>query len=327
MTPLLIGWFLALFTFAGDTPQEHTSSHPPPAAATAAPQEAHHPPSESIGSFILHHISDANKLDFHPFGEVHLPRFELFGIDFSITKHVVMMMAAAVFLLILLATAARRNRPGTVPTGWAAAVEAVVEFIYKEIAIPNMGEKAAATFVPYLCTAFFFILTCNLLGLVPFAATATGNVSVTAALAALTFLLTQFASIRSHGVLGYLKHLTGGVHPAMWIVMIPVEFLGLFTKPFALCIRLFANMTAGHVVILALINLIFIFSKNGANPAAGYGIAPVSVAFSLFVYLLEILVAFLQAYIFTLLSALFIGFAAAHSEPHEEEAHPAEPAH
>lgn len=82
MTPLLIGWFLALFTFAGDTPQEHTSSHPPPAAATAAPQEAHHPPSESIGSFILHHISDANKLDFHPFGEVHLPRFELFGIDF-----------------------------------------------------------------------------------------------------------------------------------------------------------------------------------------------------------------------------------------------------
>ncbi|MDZ7266949.1 MAG: F0F1 ATP synthase subunit A [candidate division KSB1 bacterium] len=330
MTPLLIGCYLALFTFAGDTPQEHTSSHSaPPAASRQAspPQDAHHPPQESIGSFILHHISDDRKLDFHPFGEVHLPHFELFGIDFSITKHVVMMMVAAALLLILLTRAARRNKPGSVPTGWAAAVDAVVEFIYKEIAVPNMGEKLAVTFVPYLCTAFFFILTCNLLGLVPFAATATGNVSVTAALASLTFLLTQFASIRSHGVLGYLKHLTGGVHPAMWIVMIPVEFLGLFTKPFALCIRLFANMTAGHVVILALINLIFIFGKNGANPVAGYVIAPVSVVFSLFVNLLEILVAFLQAYIFTLLSALFIGFAAAHSEHHETEAHPAEPAH
>lgn len=329
MTPLLLSSIFALFTLAGDTPQEHSTPEAPHAAATHAPQheEAHHPQEESIGQFILHHIGDDNKLDFHPIGEIHLPRFELFGIDLSITKHVFMMMFVALLLLITLSAAARRNRPGSVPTGFAAMIDAVVEFIYREIAIPNMGEKLATTYMPYLCTAFFFILTCNLIGLVPFAATATGNVSVTAALASLTFILTQFASIRAHGVGGYLKHLTGGVHPLMWIVMVPVEILGLFTKPFALCIRLFANMTAGHVVILALINLIFIFSKNGENVWAGISMAPVSVAFSLFVNLLEILVAFLQAYIFTLLSALFIGFAAAHAEHHEEEAHPAQAGH
>jgi F-type H+-transporting ATPase subunit a len=199
-------------------------------------------------------------------------------------------------------------------------VEATVQFIRDEIAMPNLGEKMTRGFMPFLCTVFFFILTCNLLGLIPFAATATGNISVTAALAVMTFILIQAAGIKANGIGGYLKHLTGGVHPAMWIIMVPVEFLGLFTKPFALCVRLYANMTAGHVVITSLICLIFVFGKGGEAPVAGFGIAPVSVAFSLFVYLLEILVAFLQAYIFTLLSAVFIGISA-HSEHEHEEAH------
>jgi F-type H+-transporting ATPase subunit a len=321
--------FALIFKTATAGPQER--AHPPESAkfdtsAAASAAQEHGGAAEgghdNIGTVILHHISDSHELELPFVGAVHLPRIELWGMDLSITKHVVMMMVAAVLLVLLLSLAARRRSANEVPTGFAAAIEAVVEFIRNEIAIPNMGEKFGILFTPYLCTAFFFILTCNLLGLVPYAATPTGNVSVTAALASLTFILTQAMGIKVNGIGGYLKHLTGGVHPAMWIIMIPVEFLGLFTKPFALCIRLYANMTAGHVVILSLVGLIFIFGKGGASPIAGYGIAPLSVAFSLFVNLLEILVAFLQAYIFTLLSALFIGFAA-HSH-HEEEGHEAQ---
>lgn len=293
----------------------------------SAPQPGHaateHGGSENVGDIIVHHISNSRTLELPPpIGEIHLPHFELFGIDLSITKHVVMMMVAAGILVVVLTMAARRRRSDVAPTGFVAAIEAVVEFIRDQIAIPNMGEKAGKAFTPYLCTVFFFILTCNLMGLVPYAATATGNVNVTAGLAGLTFILTQATAIKVNGLGGYLRHLTGGVHPAMWIIMIPVELIGLFTKPFALCIRLYANMTAGHIVLLSLVSLIFIMGKNGANPAVGLGIAPVSVAFSLFVSILEIFVCFLQAYIFTLLSSLFIGLAA-HSEHHDEahEAH------
>jgi F-type H+-transporting ATPase subunit a len=300
--------------------EPHSSTPPADTSHAATTQEERSSKGhggDNIGEVILHHISDSHEIELPFVGVVHLPRFEFFGIDFSITKHVVMMMVAALLLILILSFAARRRRANEVPTGFAAAVEIVVEFIRNQIAVPNMGEKLGVQFTPYLCTVFFFILTCNLLGLIPYAATATGNVSVTAALASLTFILTQAMGLKAHGLGGYLKHFTGGVHPAMWIIMVPVEFLGLFTKPFALCIRLYANMTAGHVVILSLISLIFIFGKGGANPIAGYGIAPLSVAFSLFVNMLELLVALLQAYIFTLLSALFIGFAA-HSEHAEE---------
>jgi F-type H+-transporting ATPase subunit a len=302
-----------VFANADTTITAHPDRH-----GDAAAHEKH---DEDIGSVIIHHIKDDSVLTLPFAGEVHLPKIELWGIDFSITKHVVMMLFAAALLVVVLGFAGRRRSPDEVPTGFAAAIEAVVEFIRNEIAIPNMGEKLGITFTPYLCTVFFFILTCNLLGLIPYAATATGNVSVTGALASLTFILTQAMGIKANGLGGYLRHLTGGVHPTMWIIMVPVEFLGLFTKPFALCIRLFANMTAGHVVILSLISLIIIFGKGGENPFAGYGIAPVSVAFGLFVNLLEILVALIQAYIFTLLTSLFIGFAA-HSE-HSEEGHEA----
>ena len=303
--------------------EQHQSTVPPADTShvATAPEGQHG--NENVGEIIVHHIKNSNTLELPPpIGEVHLPHFELFGVDLSITKHVVMMLAAAVLLVVVLSLAARRQRPDEVPTGFAAAIETVVEFIRNQIAIPNMGEKLGLAFTSYLCTVFFFILTCNLLGLIPYGATATSNVNVTAALAVLTFILTQAMAIKANGIGGYLRHLTGGVHPAMWIVMIPVEFLGLFTKPFALCIRLYANMTAGHIVLLSLISLIFIMGKNGANPIVGLSIAPISVAFSLFVNVLELFVALLQAYIFTLLSSLFIGLAA-HSEHHEEthEAH------
>lgn len=326
--------FLLLFQTGTAVAQGASHSTIPPAdtshvASSAGSAQEEHGAGEhgqaghgdDIGSVIIHHISDDNKIELPFVGEVHLPHLEYFGIDFSITKHVLMMMVAALLLIVLLGIAARRRSPGEVPTGFAAAIETVVEFIYTQIAAPNLGEKLAGKFTPYLCTAFFFILTCNLLGLLPYAATATGNVSVTAALAIMTFVLTQVTAIQSLGFGGFLKHLTGGVHPLMWPIMIPVEFLGLFTKPFALCIRLYANMTAGHVVILSLIGLIFIFGKGGASPLAGFSIAPISVAFALFVNILEIMVAFIQAYIFTLLSSLFIGAAAAHSDHGHDASH------
>ena len=172
--------------------------------------------------------------------------------------------------------------------------------------------------MPYLCSAFFFILVLNLLGLVPFLATATANVSVTVGLALFTFFVTQYAAIRAQGVGGYLAHLTGGVPKSLawlWPIMIPVEFLGLFTKPFALTVRLFANMVAGHFVILALLGLIF--SSRSSSRRSRWPIA-------LAIFMLELFVAFVQAYIFTMLSALFIGAGLVHhdhGDGHEEHGH------
>jgi F-type H+-transporting ATPase subunit a len=161
--------------------------------------------------------------------------------------------------------------------------------------------KAGERYLPFFFTLFFFILTCNLLGLIPFMQTPTGSINITAGLAIITFAMTQFLGMKNNGLLGYWKGLLPpGVPLFVLPIMIVVEFLGLLTKPFALCIRLFANMTAGHVVVLALIGLIF---------TLGYGATPVSIIFALFIDLLEILIALLQAYIFTILSALFIGMA------------------
>jgi F-type H+-transporting ATPase subunit a len=153
-----------------------------------------------------------------------------------------------------------------------------------------------------LLTVFFFILTCNFIGLIPFGATATGNIAVTATLATISFFVIQLGGIMKNGLFGYFKGLLPHGLPTWLIpIMFIVELLGLFTKPFALAIRLFANMTAGHIVILALLGLIFILRT--------YVVVPVSISFALFIYLLEILVALIQAYIFTMLSSLFIGMA------------------
>lgn len=245
-------------------------------------------------NWILHHISD------HDFIKLNPIQIGTFTLDLSITNKVFMLMIAAVFLIIGLSLAARSNTRNKVPRGFGNFVELIIVFLRDEVVIPSMG-PAGLNYLPFFFTLFFFILTGNFLGLIPFLSTPTGSISITAGLAIITFIMTQILGMKNNGALGYWKGLVPpGIPIFVLPIMIIVEFLGLLTKPFALCIRLFANMTAGHVVILALIGLIF---------SLGYGATPVSIAFALFIYLLEILVGLLQAYIFTMLSALFIGMA------------------
>ncbi len=243
-------------------------------------------------------------------------------IDFSVTRHLVFAILGALLVILIFTSLARRYARGigreTAPKGvFQNLFETLVLFVRDEIARPNLGEKHYRKFLPYLLTAFFFILICNLLGLVPFGATATSNLMITAVLATTTFILTQVNGSKDHWM-----HVLWppGVPTFVKPILIPVEIMGLFTKPIALAIRLFANLTAGHLVILSLIGLIFSFGKI-FGPGVGYGVAPVSIAFSLFIYLLELLVSFIQAYIFTMLSALFIGMAVAEHDHHHDEAH------
>ena len=284
----------------------HTASDTLQAVAdSSAHAGAAHGGEDNIFTTLLHHVYDSGYLEL-PFYHnpdptkhgIALPQFELFGIDLSITKHVVFLWLAAVILVMTLSFIARKNLKNKVPRGLGNLVDVFVVFVRDEIVIPNMG-KGGVKYLPYLLTNFFFILLMNLLGLIPYGASATGNISVTAGLAIIAFLMIQISAIRAQGLGHYLAHLTGGVHWTLWPIMIPIEVLGLFTKPFALCIRLFANMTGGHIVILALIGLIFIFKS--------FMVAPVSVAFALGIYMLELFVSFLQAYIFTMLTSLFMG--------------------
>lgn len=256
---------------------------------------------EEGAGWIMHHILDAGTLDFEPFFSINLPQFHLFGIDLSITKHTVFMWIAVVLLIVVFKLVANSYRKSFLPKGLANLMEVLIIFVRDDIAKPTIG-KGYEKFLPYLLTVFFFILVCNFLGLVPYGATATSNISVTATLAISSFIVIQAGGIMQNGVFGYFKGLIPGGVP-VWLlpIMFVVELLGLFTKPFALAIRLFANMTAGHIVIMALLGLIFILNT--------YVVAPVSVAFALFIYLLEMLVALIQAYIFTMLSSLFIGMA------------------
>jgi F-type H+-transporting ATPase subunit a len=260
------------------------------------------PGGENLFASLLHHLHDSPDLEL-PFLHVHLPQFSpvhFLGvtIDVSITRHVVFLWLAAALLIVGALVAARSNAKRSVPHGWGNLMEIVVVFIRDEIVLPNMG-PGGTKYLPYLLTTFFYILIMNLAGLVPYGASATGNVSVTGGLAFIAFVMIQVAAIRSQGVGHYLAHLTGGVHWALWPIMIPIEILGLFTKPFALCIRLFANMTGGHIVIVSLIGLIFIFR----SPL----IAVAPAVFVVGIMFLELFVAFLQAYIFTMLTSLFMG--------------------
>jgi F-type H+-transporting ATPase subunit a len=260
------------------------------------------PAGNNDSGWIMHHITDSRVLEFHPFGEIHIPQFPIiFGIDITPTKHVVYMWLAALLILILFVVIAGRYKKSVIPKGLVNFFEVFIVFVRDEIARPTLGHYYK-TFMPYLLTVFFFILFGNFLGLIPYSATFTSNIAVTATLATFTFIATQIGGIKSNGFGGYLKGLVPhGIPSWMLIIMIPVEILGLFTKPFALAIRLFANMVAGHTVILALIGLIFFLQT--------IFVAFISIPFTLFVYLLEILVALIQAYIFTMLSSLFIGMA------------------
>lgn len=256
----------------------------------------------SDSDWILHHIMDAKELELPFLGYVQLPQFPpVFGIDITPTKHVIFMWIAAFLLLLTFYFVAKNYRISLIPKRLANFFEVIIIFVRDEIAVPTLG-KAYKSFLPFLLTLFFFILFGNFLGLIPFSATFTSNIAVTATLAIISFLMIQLGGIRHNGFFGYFKGLVPHGIP-MWLLplMIPVEILGLFTKPFALAIRLFANMIAGHTVILALIGLIFFMGT--------IFIAPVSIAFAVFIYLLEILVSLIQAYIFTMLTSLFIGMA------------------
>jgi F-type H+-transporting ATPase subunit a len=225
-------------------------------------------------------------------------------LDLSMTKAVIGMLSAAIIGLLLFLSLARSYKKTGIshPKGLQSFLEPVILFIRDDVAIPNIGIHKYEKFMPYLLSVFFFILINNLMGLIPFpppfGANVTGNIAVTFVLAICTFFITQFSANKA-----YWRHIFAPPGVPFWLlpVMIPVEIIGLFSKPGALMIRLFANITAGHIVILSLICLIFIFSS--------LIVAPVSIIFVIFMDFMELLVAFLQAYIFTLLSSLFIGMA------------------
>ena len=234
-------------------------------------------------------------------------------LDFSITKNVVALWISAFLLIVLFVGAAHSYNAQGVPSGIGKFLEPLVLFVKDDIAIPNIGEKHYARFMPYLLTVFFFIWINNLLGLIPFfpgGANLTGNIAFTLTLSVITFLLTNL-----NGNKDYWIHIIWmpGVPVPVKILMFFLEVIGLFTKPFALMIRLFANITAGHILILSLVSLIFI---GGSVAWAG-----VSIPFMIFMNCLELLVAALQAYIFTLLSALFIGMAVAEHDHDHEHGH------
>lgn len=259
---------------------------------------------EEGGEFVFehHHILRA---------ETHTPPM----LDMSITSLIAFQWFSMVLMAAIFIPMARKyKKNGVKPLkGFFNAVESIVVYVRDEVVLPNVGEDGRKL-LPIFLTFFFFILVMNLIGLVPGGHSATGSLNVTAGLAIVAFFVIQLGAISKIGIGGWLKHLTGGVPWWLWMIMIPVEVLGLFTKPFALCVRLFANMTAGHVILLSLIGLIFLSQV----------FIPVTIGFSLFINILELLVAFIQAYIFTMLTAVFTGIGMAshdHDHGHGDEAH------
>ena len=299
---------LALLLQAAPAPA--VESHPPATheaasadhagAQAGSEADAHAAETEDHGpaSVIMHHVTDQT----------------YFGLP---SKHLVFFVLAALLVVLGARLSIRSYRGGGIPHGLAGAVEALVLFIRDEVAEPSIGHGDGRKYTPLLCSFFFFILVAALLGLVPLPAyeggkwslagtTSTGNIAVTMALAGISFLAQQYAGISRYGVVGHFKNLIPEGLP-LWLlpIMIPVEIISMFTKPFALMIRLFANMLAGHMVITTLLLLIALMGQ--LSWMAGVLMTPVSIALGLFIMLLEILVAFIQAYIFTLLTALFIG--------------------
>ncbi|MFL1894405.1 F0F1 ATP synthase subunit A [Aquimarina sp. 2-A2] len=230
-------------------------------------------------------------------------------LDFSITKSVLGMLLAGLLMVLAFSALARGYKKGPIPTGFARVLEPLVIYVRDEIARPNIGEKKYRKYMGFLLTVFFFIWILNLLGMTPLGFNVTGNIAVTVALAVFTFFIVQFSGNKE-----YWKHIfwMPGVPVPMKIILMPIEILGMLTKPFSLLIRLFANMTAGHFVVMSLIALMILLKAQfGAVGSTG-----ISLVLTLFITLIELLVAFLQAFIFTMLSALFIGMAVAEHDHH-----------
>jgi F-type H+-transporting ATPase subunit a len=289
-------------------------------AVSAAAQAPAEPVHKQIGpaDIIMPHITDSRHIEYPCIKsaqewacEANLPTWQFHVgntlIDISPTKHVVFLALSGLItcVMMLLVAAAHKRHSHEVgrPKGFAAGIEAVVLYLRNDIYMPVLGGHGGEKYVPFCLTLFFFIAFCNLFGLVPYGSTPTGNIAVTLTLALITFVVVEVAGMRAlgKGYLGtvvYWPHEGGPILKVMTIIMTPVEIAGKITKPFALTVRLFANMIAGHVIILALIGLIFMF---------GFKVAFGSVPMALFIMFLEILVAFIQAFIFSLLSAVFIG--------------------
>ena len=293
--------------------------------------------SESVGfnpgEVIIEHVSNSS-ID-HPIFE--LPT--VLGINFSVTKHVLMLWIVAVLLFVLITWSTRKyvkqDRP--IPTGFMNALEAVVQFIRDSIVLPNVGKKFVNTWTPLVLTFFFFIVTANAFGLIPMfevlgavdrfilhtdpesiinrvlhgGATATGNYNVTAALALITFLAIIVAGTKAHGFIKHWKNMVpSGLAWPVYIILIPIELMGMLVKPFALTMRLAANMMGGHIAILAILSFVFIFSEMFQSVLAGVGVGlVVSLPLVVGVSALEIIIVLVQAYVFTLLTAVFIGMA------------------
>lgn len=272
--------------------------------------EGHHVVKVDGQKFVRHHevIYYADVFENLAEEELSAFNFSVRPLDFSITKNVFSMIISALLLLLLFgATARSYKKNDKAPKGIAGFLEPLILFVRDDIAIPNIGEKKYAKYMPYLLTIFFFIWINNLIGLIPFfpfSSNLTGNIFFTFVLSFITFIVTTLSGNKD-----YWKHiLTPPVPKALYPIMVPIEIIGIFTKPFALMIRLFANITAGHIIILSLFSLIFIFKTVFISPVSG--------AFVLFMSVLEMLVAALQAYVFTLLSALFIGQAVQEHDHH-----------
>lgn len=315
-----------------------------------------------VKSVAMHHIADANQ--WHIMGHTHVPlpvifynrttkqwttglssmfhnNAEVNGLhmhhdrivpvngtdsyfDFSITKNVFTMLLSAFILLVVflvVAQSAKKNA-GKAPKGLQNIIEPLITFVRDEIVQPNLG-KYTERFLPYFLTAFFFIWVNNLLGLIPIfpgGSNVMGNIATTAVLAVFTFIVVNVSAKKD-----YWKHIFMPPAPvALWPILIPLEFIGIIIKPVALAIRLFANISAGHIIVICLTGLIFIFGKAGMHSAGNWGGsltgAAIAVPFVLFISIIELLVAFLQAFIFTMLSAVFLGIAL-EEHHHEEHAH------
>jgi len=290
---------------------------------------------EQVGPNIIHHVSNSDIS--HPI--IHLPT--LYGINFSVTKHVFMLWLVTILIGIAVIIPVRRFLAGgrPVPTGWMNALETIVQYIRDSIVKPNVGPKWVMTWTPLVLTFFFFILFANGIGMIPIfdvlgafnrfllgvpasdshnvvngilhgGVTATGNFNVTAGLATITFFSIIIAGALAHGFLNHWKNLVPhGLAWPVYIILIPIEIMGLFVKPFALTMRLAANMTGGHIALLALLSLMAIFGEMFHSTAAGLGVAFVAIPIAVAISALEIIVVLVQAYVFTLLTAVFVGMA------------------
>jgi F-type H+-transporting ATPase subunit a len=290
---------------------------------------------DQVGENIIHHVSNSS-LD-HPL--IQLP--QIFGINMSVTKHVMMLWVVSILVVCAIVIPIRKykNQDKAIPSGWMNVLELIVKFFRDSIIKPNIGSKYSETWAPLILTLFFFILFANGIGLLPFfdilgvvnrfafhipasdnhnfinnllhgGVTATGNFNVTAGLAVITFFAIIIAGTRAHGFIHHWKNLVPtGLPWPVYIILIPIEIIGMFVRPFALTMRLAANMTGGHIAVLAILSFMAIFSEMFNSTATGLSLALFSIPMATAISGLEIIVVLVQAYVFTLLSAVFIGMA------------------